>query len=65
MPAGSPSSKAEAMHRAPTVERGEESTRWPVTTTEQAMANGSPPPSAINFGTIGRSAGSTTPDVLL
>src|SRR5437660_10560732 len=57
---------ADAMHNAPIVESGDESTRWPPTMIDRAILSGSAPPScSTSLGTIGRKAGRTTPDVLL
>src|SRR3954468_9202736 len=54
-----------ARHNAPMVERGDTSTRCPPTLIEDAIAMASAPPSrATSPGTVGRKAGSTTPDVL-
>ncbi len=54
------------MQSAPIVESGDTSTRWPPTLIADAIATGSPPPSrSIRPGTVGRNAGSTTPEVLL
>src|SRR5262245_7732650 len=48
------------------VESGEPSTKCPATIIDQETARGSPPPSfSINFGTVGKKAGRTTPEVLL
>ena len=52
--------------KAPVVESGETSTRCAPTINYQATGSTSPPPSrATRPGTVGRNAGSTTPDVLL
>ena len=54
------------MQSAPIVESGETSTRCDPTFIENAMETGSAPPSLwARPGTVGRNAGSTTPDVLL
>ena len=53
------------MHNAPMVESGETSTRCPPMFIEVAIAIGSAPSRAAKPGTVGRNAGSTTPDVLL
>ena len=54
------------MHSAPSVESGDTSTRCPPTFMEDAMASGATPPSCSERpGTVGRKAGSTTPEVLL
>ena len=48
------------------VESGETSTRCPPTFIDIAIATAFAPPSCCaSVGTIGRNAGSTTPDVLL
>src|SRR5688572_5383195 len=55
-----------ATHSAPSVDRGETSTIDDPTLMLSATAIGSPPPTcATTAGTVGRNAGSTTPDVLL
>ena len=57
---------AAARNNAPVVESDERSTRLAPTFIENAMRRGSSPPSrSARSGTIGRNAGSTTPDVLL
>ena len=51
---------------APRVERAETSTRCVPTFIDEAMASGATPPTcSARPGTVGRNAGSTTPDVLL
>ena len=54
------------MHSAPIVESGDTSTRWPPTFIDDRDGDALAPGScAARPGTIGRNAGSTTPDVLL
>ena len=55
-----------AMQSAPSVERGDASTKNAPTLMEDAIAMGSPPPSFwIRPGMVGRKAGITTPEELL
>src|ERR1051325_8190753 len=54
-----------AMQSAPIVESGERSTRCPPTYIDAAIESGSAPRRCARPGTVGRNAGSTTPDVLL
>ena len=61
MPAAAP-----AMNSAPTVESDDRSTRLAPTLIAHAIGSGwIPPMRCASSGTIGRKAGSTTPDVLL
>ena len=53
------------MQSAPMVESGDKSTRCPPTYIDAAIDSGSTPRRSARPGTVGRNAGSTTPDVLL
>src|SRR5829696_2081134 len=60
------STGAPARHSAPMVESGDTSTRWPPMFMDEAMARAlAPGRAAASPGTMGRNAGSTTPEVLL
>src|SRR5262245_6746353 len=65
-PCGSTPAGTPARQRAPVVESGDKSTRCEPRFIADATAIGSSPPSRSTMpGTVGRNAGSTTPDVLL
>ena len=58
-------SAAQAMQSAPSVERGEASTRWAPTLIEEIMPTASAPGTVLRSpGTSGRKAGMTTPEEL-